>query len=177
MRGPRFPAIEGRHQIIRRGNYRRRLSIALGGEAIEPVADATSGLSESLHHQGLIEPVLDTDRIVAYHGQCHQHAAGTDSFASAVLASAWYEIATLQSGCCGMAGSLGYEAEHYVLSPTIASDRYDRIDRADPAVVAAPGVSCHLQVREWADAPTRAPCIGARERAYHVTNGFTVPRR
>ena len=61
---------------------------------------------------------------VEFHPHCHQRAEGpsTDGFPSGVdatvdaLRSCGYDVELLDVGCCGMAGTFGYEAEHYDLS-------------------------------------------------------------
>jgi Fe-S oxidoreductase len=90
-------------------------------------------------------------RRVLLHGHCHQKALAT------VDVSAWvagfpenYEVEVIPSGCCGMAGSFGYEKEHYdvsmkigelVLFPAIRKTEYD-------VLIAAPGTSCRHQIAD-----------------------------
>ena len=89
------------------------------------------------------------------HGHCHQKAlVGVDKTAKALstlLPGA--KINVIPSGCCGMAGSFGYEKEHYktsleigemVLFPTVRK----AVKEANgvPAIVAAPGISCRQQI-------------------------------
>ncbi len=51
------------------------------------------------------------------------------------------------AGCCGVAGSFGYEAEHYDVSVAIANDRLVPAVRAHPqSVVVAAGTSCREQI-------------------------------
>ena len=54
----------------------------------------------------------------------------------------------LDAGCCGMAGSFGYEFEHYEISRQVGEQRLlPAVRRAGPdAVVVAPGFSCRLQI-------------------------------
>ena len=54
----------------------------------------------------------------------------------------------MDAGCCGEAGSFGFEAEHYDLSMTIGEDRLFPAVRAEPpdAMIAATGVSCRQQI-------------------------------
>ncbi|WP_137286215.1 FAD-binding and (Fe-S)-binding domain-containing protein [Halorussus salinisoli] len=86
------------------------------------------------------------DRRLAYHGHCNQKALGTADHAAAVLDRAGYEVAALDSGCCGMAGSFGYHEEHYDLSQAIADVLRDQISEADADEVVAPGASCRSQL-------------------------------
>ena len=61
------------------------------------------------------------------------------------------EVVDLDAGCCGMAGSFGYEAEHYEVSRLVGEQRlFPALRGSDPAdVVVAPGFSCRLQVRHF----------------------------
>jgi FAD/FMN-containing dehydrogenase/Fe-S oxidoreductase len=85
---------------------------------------------------------------VLLHGHCHQKAlAGTGPTVS-VLRMAGYRVEDLDAGCCGMAGSFGFEREHYDLSIRLAERRLaPAVRAAAPDVrVCAPGISCRQQV-------------------------------
>ncbi|WP_254271201.1 FAD-binding and (Fe-S)-binding domain-containing protein [Haloarcula marina] len=83
---------------------------------------------------------------LTYHGHCHQKATKKDHHAVGVLRRAGYEVDPLDSGCCGMAGSFGYEREHYSMSKAIARILYDQVDESDGDTVVAPGASCRTQL-------------------------------
>jgi Fe-S oxidoreductase len=87
-------------------------------------------------------------RAALLHGHCHQKALVGTAPTVAVLKAAGYEVREVDAGCCGMAGSFGFEAEHYELSVKIAERRLAPAVRAVPADVAvcAPGISCRQQV-------------------------------
>ena len=94
---------------------------------------------------------LETDapgETLTYHGHCHQKATKKDGHAAAVLRTAGYAVDELDSGCCGMAGSFGYEAEHYSLSRAIGRILFDQVDDSDGDAVVAPGASCRAQLAE-----------------------------
>jgi Fe-S oxidoreductase len=118
--------------------------------AAERLATRAYGVCEYLDVHRLVEdlPVDEgtTDRSLAYHGHCHQHAAGTDHHAVGVLRRAGYEVDPLDTGCCGMAGSFGYEAEHYDVSTSIAERVFEKIRGSDATEVVAPGASCRSQI-------------------------------
>ncbi len=61
------------------------------------------------------------------------------------------EVIDLDAGCCGMAGSFGYEAEHYEVSRLVGERRLlPAVRRAGAEdVIVAPGFSCRLQVRHF----------------------------
>jgi Fe-S oxidoreductase len=82
------------------------------------------------------------------HGHCHQNALAGTAPPVAVLKAAGYQVSEVDAGSCGMAGSFGFEAEHYDLSVKIAERRLAPAVRATPEDVAvcAPGISCRQQI-------------------------------
>jgi FAD/FMN-containing dehydrogenase/Fe-S oxidoreductase len=93
-----------------------------------------------------------TEAEVLFHGHCHQKAAGALVGSVAALRRlANVAPVVLDVGCCGMAGSFGYETEHYELSVAIARQRLlPALERAPTAVVVAPGFSCRSQIADLA---------------------------
>ena len=90
------------------------------------------------------------DAKVQLHGHCHQKAlVGTEPTERA-LQLAGYEVETIPSGCCGMAGSFGYERDHYEISMQIGElVLFPALREADEAdLVAAPGTSCRHQIAD-----------------------------
>lgn len=86
------------------------------------------------------------------HGHCHQKALVGTGPARRVLALAGYTVEEVDSGCCGMAGSFGYEAEHYTISMQMGERRLFPAVRAaagDTIIVAA-GTSCRQQIAHGA---------------------------
>jgi len=89
------------------------------------------------------------------HGHCHQKAlVGTEKTVAALHLLSKAQIHVIPSGCCGMAGSFGYEKEHYktslaigemVLFPTIRK-AVAKAEDITPVVVSAPGTSCRQQI-------------------------------
>jgi Fe-S oxidoreductase len=61
-----------------------------------------------------------------------------------------YTVETIPSGCCGMAGSFGYEKEHYELSMKIGELVLFPAVRsaAENVIIAAPGTSCRHQIKD-----------------------------
>ena len=87
---------------------------------------------------------------VLLHGHCHQKAlVGSEPSVRVLSMPAGYEVHEVDSGCCGMAGSFGYEKEHYALSVKIAERRLLPAVRAahDDTMVVAAGVSCRHQIQ------------------------------
>jgi FAD/FMN-containing dehydrogenase/Fe-S oxidoreductase len=88
------------------------------------------------------------------HGHCHQKAFGSFGAVGQVLAMIpGLDIETVESSCCGMAGSFGYEAEHYDISMTMAErDLLPAVrGAASDTLVVADGTSCRCQVRDGAN--------------------------
>jgi Fe-S oxidoreductase len=119
----------------------------LSGEAVEAVADNTYSVLEYIDTFRL-DDALDTTASdeLAYHGHCHQTAASREHHAVGVLRRAGYEVDVLDTTCCGMAGSFGYEAEHYSMSQAIGDLLFDAVDDSPAAEVVAPGTSCRSQL-------------------------------
>lgn len=90
------------------------------------------------------------------HGHCHQRASTGTAATMALVQRCGGVIEEIPSGCCGMAGSFGYEAEHFDLSQRIGEDRLMPAVRAaaPETVIVASGFSCRQQI---ADATGRRP--------------------
>jgi Fe-S oxidoreductase len=88
-------------------------------------------------------------RRVMYQGHCHQKAeVGTAATVELLKRIPGADVVELDAGCCGMAGSFGFEVEHYDLSMAIGEDRLFPSINASPTdtVLAATGVSCRQQI-------------------------------
>lgn len=88
-------------------------------------------------------------RHLLLHGHCHQKAlVGTEPSKRMLTLPPHYTVEEVDSGCCGMAGTFGYEAEHYHISRQMAERRLlpaVRAAAADTIIVAA-GLSCRQQI-------------------------------
>lgn len=88
---------------------------------------------------------------IAIHGHCYQKVLSSQDYSKQILSLPTnYTVEIIPSGCCGMAGSFGYEKEHYavsqqvgelVLFPAVRSKSTDTI-------VAAAGTSCRHQIKD-----------------------------
>jgi Fe-S oxidoreductase len=98
-------------------------------------------------------------RRVLLHGHCHQKALAGTAPTVAVLRAAGYQVTEVDAGCCGMAGSFGFEAEHYELSIKIAERRLVSAVRGagDDVIVCAPGISCRQQIEHTTGREGRHP--------------------
>jgi FAD/FMN-containing dehydrogenase/Fe-S oxidoreductase len=93
------------------------------------------------------------------HGHCHQKALVGSGPTIAVLKSAGFEVSEVDSGCCGMAGSFGFEKEHYDLSLTIGNRRLAPAVKAAVAdtEIIAPGISCRQQIEHLTGRKAKHP--------------------
>ncbi|MGD8318946.1 MAG: FAD-linked oxidase C-terminal domain-containing protein [Gemmatimonadota bacterium] len=114
---------------------------------------------------------LDPDAEVAgrpilFHGHCHQKSAGALQGSLRLLrAMPGATVEVLDAGCCGMAGSFGFEREHYDVSMTIGGQRlFPAVDRApEHALVAATGVSCRQQIAQGTGRTSLHPALILRK--------------
>jgi Fe-S oxidoreductase len=99
------------------------------------------------------------ERRILFHGHCHQKALAGTAATVALLRATGAEVVELDAGCCGMAGSFGFEAEHYELSLKIGEDRLFPAVRAEPpdTLIAATGVSCRQQIEHGTGRRARHP--------------------
>ena len=132
-----------------------------GDERVAALAAAARTFEEFVADRaaGLAVRFEERPRRVLLHGHCHQKALvgmGPARAALALLPGAVVE--EVDAGCCGMAGSFGYEAEHYAVSMQMAERRLlpaVRAAEADTLIIAA-GMSCREQIAH-----------GSGRRAWH----------
>jgi Fe-S oxidoreductase len=90
-------------------------------------------------------------RKIQLHGHCQQKALSSVAPSVKLLSLPEnYSVEVIPSGCCGMAGSFGYEKEHYDLSMKIGELVLFPTVRKQPenCIIAAPGTSCRHQVKD-----------------------------
>ncbi|MCH7398377.1 FAD-binding protein [Belliella sp. DSM 107340] len=88
---------------------------------------------------------------IKLHGHCHQKALSSLSWTQRMLSLPEnYQVEVIPSGCCGMAGSFGYEAEHYDVSMKIGEMvLFPAVRNAtSETLIAAPGTSCRHQIMD-----------------------------
>ncbi|MBI5053045.1 MAG: 4Fe-4S dicluster domain-containing protein, partial [Chloroflexi bacterium] len=90
----------------------------------------------------------DEKRKVLVHGHCYQKAITGTAALRKMLSLPGWEVSEINSGCCGMAGSFGYEVEHFDLSMKIGGDRlFPAVKNAEAnTYVVASGISCRHQI-------------------------------
>ena len=102
----------------------------------------------------------EQQRKIKLHGHCHQKAlASLDSTVQSLSLPRNFSVETIPSGCCGMAGSFGYEREHFELSMQIGEMVLFPAVRAVAAdvIIAAPGTSCRPQIKDGTGRPALHP--------------------
>ena len=83
------------------------------------------------------------------HGHCHQKALSSTHASFSILnIPKNYKVTIMNTGCCGMAGSFGYEKEHYKVSMQVGEDTlFPKVRNCSPdTVIAAAGTSCRHQI-------------------------------
>lgn len=91
----------------------------------------------------------DKNNCIRLHGHCHQKSlASVEPSAKMLSIPVNYKVDILPTGCCGMAGSFGYEKEHYEISMKIGEQSLFPLVRETNSnhIISAPGVSCRQQI-------------------------------
>jgi FAD/FMN-containing dehydrogenase/Fe-S oxidoreductase len=137
------------------------------GAAADAVGRSTLAIEEFLlllHGRGIRLPLKPRPRTILFHGHCHQKAMlGTQASLTALRWLLGATVREVDSGCCGMAGSFGYEAEHHEVSLAMGERALFKAVRELPAdaLVVAAGASCRQQILD-----------GTGRRALHLTEAL-----
>ncbi len=124
-----------------------------------------------LHGTGTRLPYACEDRRIVVHGHCHQKAMVGMGPSLAVLGAVpGWRVEPVDSGCCGMAGSFGFEREHYDVSLAMGERVLFKAVRGAPqnAIIVATGASCRQQIahgtgrRAWHPAEALAAALDGR---------------
>ncbi|MBR2814794.1 MAG: FAD-binding protein [Reyranella sp.] len=129
------------------------------GEDAQAVADNAVLFEEFLAREKregrlALDLVPLQEKTALLHGHCHQKAFGAMSAVQEVLALVPdLKVTPIESSCCGMAGSFGYEAEHYETSIAMAElSLLPAVRKADAdTLIVADGTSCRHQIADGAD--------------------------
>jgi Fe-S oxidoreductase len=172
--------VEALHPFVREGvpvvgcepscilGFRDEYPELVPGEKSKDLARGSFLLEELLLRESASLPVKSTPEKILLHGHCHLKAlVGTETLVS-FLKKLGGEVALVDSGCCGMAGSFGYEKEHFDLSLQMAERRLAPAARAaaESTLLVAPGTSCRHQIhdttgrRAWHPAEAAARALG-----------------
>jgi FAD/FMN-containing dehydrogenase/Fe-S oxidoreductase len=155
-RGERFMIIEPSCAAAFRDEYPDLVPPELRDDAGR-VAGAVITVEEwlaELAEAGLLDDLVfdPTPCKVLLHGHCYQRALwGTGAVHRIMKLIPNCEMTELDDGCCGVAGSFGFEAEHYDLSVQIGEQRLlPAVRAASDAIIVASGVSCREQIEHGA---------------------------
>jgi len=134
----------------------------LKGEAVQTVARHSFMLEEwlvKMREAGRWSPTDQNTGKVLLHGHCHQKAhIGTGPLVRCLKELGGFEVNEVDSGCCGMAGSFGFEAEHYKLSLEVGKRRlFKAVEAAEKETIVAAGVSCRQQIEHGTGKTARHP--------------------
>src|SRR5262245_28356947 len=115
--------------------------------------------------KGLSLDFQEGPRRALLHGHCHQKAMVGTAPTVSVLRWANFEVVETDSGCCGMAGSFGFEKEHYDISVTLGKRRLAPAVLAQPpdVEIVAPGISCRQQIQHLSGRRAKHPAEVLRE--------------
>src|SRR5262249_8821051 len=119
----------------------------------ETVAAACRTLEELLEEVASITLAFSGGpRRILVQGHCHQRSlVGMGPLLRLLRRMPGAEVVDLDAGCCGMAGSFGYEKEHYDVSRLVGEQQlFPAVRRAGAdEVVVAPGFSCRMQIAHF----------------------------
>ena len=146
-----YSAVRDDHPLLLRGEIREKAEeVAAACLTFEEWAESALGSS-----QGRAPEIAGGPTNILLHGHCHQKALVGLGPATRLLSRIpGCQVVDADGGCCGMAGSFGYEREHYSISKAVGERKLFpaiRQNGPDTAVV-APGFSCRQQIRHFTGA-------------------------
>ena len=105
-------------------------------------------------------------KTIKFHGHCHQKALSNQLSSFSVLnLPKNYKVTIIPSGCCGMAGSFGYEKEHYEVSMQVGEQTLFPAVRkaAEDVIISANGTSCRHQIKDGTNRVAKHPITILKE--------------
>ena len=112
------------------------------------------------------EQFTSEEKTIKFHGHCHQKAISSQSSSFDVLnLPKNYKVTIIPSGCCGMAGSFGYENEHYDVSMNVGEQTlFPAVRKAsEDVIISANGTSCRHQIKDGTQREAKHPITILRE--------------
>lgn len=97
------------------------------------------------------DPFVEVAKVVKLHGHCQQKAVASTLPTRKMLSLPKnYKVEEIPSGCCGMAGSFGYEEDHFALSMKVGElVLFPEVRQATPEmIICAPGTSCRHHIKD-----------------------------
>ncbi len=147
------------------------LRLADDKKAATNIAENTFTIEEFIQHEiqlGAITPNQfdNTSKTIKIHGHCHQKSlSSTEATFSMLNLPVNYKVTIINSGCCGMAGSFGYEKEHYELSMQVGEQSlFSKIRKFDTnTTISAAGTSCRHQIYDGTKRMAKHPVTILKE--------------
>ncbi|BAO77276.1 Fe-S protein, homolog of lactate dehydrogenase SO1521 [Winogradskyella sp. PG-2] len=105
-------------------------------------------------------------KTIKFHGHCHQKALANQKSSFDILnLPENYNVTIIPSGCCGMAGSFGYEKEHYEVSMQIGEQTlFPAVRKAsEDTIISANGTSCRHQIKDGTGRVAKHPITILKE--------------
>ena len=132
--------------LLRASEKEQALALAANSFTIEEF------LSNEITKGSISNDMFTKDTVkVIFHGHCQQKAIATTVASKTILGFPEnYSVEEIKSGCCGMAGSFGYEKEHFDLSQSIGGlVLFPAVRQAEAkTIISAPGTSCRHQIKD-----------------------------
>ncbi len=121
------------------------------GAAMQTRIQTVAAFIKAQIESGNIPPIKAKSDSIWMHGHCHEKALYGTKDIKFIFDNLGVSVHEIASGCCGMAGSFGYEKEHYEISKKIGSDRlFPSIEAMDEdALLIANGFSCRHQIEHF----------------------------
>ena len=141
------------------------LRLAVNKEAALHISNNTFTIEEFFEKEIKIRKIKGTDfkndsKVLKIHGHCHQKSlSGMHATFTMLNLPQNFKVSIINSGCCGMAGSFGYEKEHYDISMQVGEDTlFSKIRNIDSSTeIAAAGTSCRHQIYDGTKRRSKHP--------------------
>jgi Fe-S oxidoreductase len=142
--------IKDDYPALLRGEDRKK------AETVAAMCRTFEEYAENLLASGGRKPPVDLrsskPKKILVQAHCHQRSlVGMTPIMNLLRRIPGAEVIDLDAGCCGMAGSFGYEKEHYEISRLVGEQRLFRAIRQADAdtIIVAPGFSCRMQIEHF----------------------------
>ena len=156
-----YSAVQDDHPLLVGESLKRKAeTVAEAAVTFEEWIASVMQKRESEHQDGGNFLLGSGPAQVLLHGHCHQKAlVGTEPARQLLNRIPEAEVQEVDSGCCGMAGSFGYEREHYAISQAVGARRLFPALEAigTDSVVVASGFSCRHQIRHFTGVEAISP--------------------
>ncbi|QXP78874.1 MULTISPECIES: FAD-binding and (Fe-S)-binding domain-containing protein [Winogradskyella] len=147
------------------------LKLADDKEAAKSIAKHTFIIEEFIQQEITLGHITSDQftkeaKTIKFHGHCHQKALANQKSSFDVLnLPTNYKVTVIPSGCCGMAGSFGYEKEHYDVSMQIGEQTlFPAIRKAsEDTMISANGTSCRHQIKDGTGRKAKHPITILKE--------------